>query len=539
MSRARKKASNLDALFAVARQEALRARKSDTAAQKAAHLRTLLMAIQRRLEADKSRRIAVGSPRQTGKSTGVMLIVLIRCLEKAMADWVVVGLTRPSIKGIYWLPLKQLNEQFELGIKFHNQELTATLPNGSRIRFVGADNIGEIEKLRGNRYDGVIVDECKSFPAALFRELIHDIIEPALMAKNGQLFVIGTPGEDLAGPFFEATADEPIVYRDRDGNPTHQSYRLFGTECSIPFIWSTHKWTMRDNTTRFERGDGTTYTMWDQALEIKARNRWADDHPTWLREYEGKWVAADTKKVFRYIPHLHDYVPFNDTPLGLPESVLAYRRVIGFDFGTRDGTAMVVWAWHPYTQDLWEVYSEVRRRAPGERLTVGDIARWYKEVEAEYGPFDGWPADPAGLATMVMDTLADEHGVYLEPAEKKEKLDHIELFNNDLEAGRIHIRKGSALSEELLAGRWDLSKLDKGKREEDPKIPNDVADAALYGFRWCNHRRATVAPVQHTMFSPKWWAQVAAQELSDAEKRARDRAMSPGERLDDPWWTND
>lgn len=533
-----RKPSNLvDSLFAIAAQEAARARKSERSSNKAGFLRGLLMRIQALLEADTHRRIAVGSPRQTGKSTGVMLIVLIRCLEKAAADWVVVGLTRPSIKGIYWLPLKQLNQQFELGIKFNNQELTATLPNGSRVRFVGADNVGEIEKLRGGRYDGVIIDECKSFAAHLFRELVHDIIEPALMAKNGQLFVIGTPGEDLAGPFFEATADEPIVYRDAEGSPVSQSYRLYGTECALPFVWSTHKWTMQDNTTRFERGDGTTYTMWDQALEIKARNGWDDNHPTWLREYKGKWVPSDTKRVWRYVPHKHDYVPLNDTPLGLPEHKGDYKRCIGFDFGSSDGTAIVVWAWAPYARDLWEVHSEKRKRAPGDRLTVSDIAKWYKEIEERFGPFEGWPADSAGLATMVMDELAAEHGVYLEPAEKKEKLDHIELFNDDLDRGLIHIRKGSALSEELLAGRWDMAKLDKGKREEDPKIPNDVSDAGIYGFRWCNHRRSQDAPTVHTMFSPQWWAQQAARELSDAEKRARDRAAPRA--LDEAWWLGD
>lgn len=533
MSRARK-ANLVDALFVVARQEIARKRKTTAWSDKAAYLRGLLMEIQARLEADPSRRIAVGSPRQTGKSTGVMLIVLIRCLEKATAEWVVVGLTRPSIKSIYWSPLKQINKQFELGILFHNQELTATLPNGSKIRFVGADNVGEIEKLRGGRYDGVIIDECKSFPAHLFRELVHDIIEPALMAKNGQLFVIGTPGEDLAGPFFEATCVPAIVYRDEDGNPTHQSNAVYGSDPELPYVWSLHRWTMRDNTTRFDDGRGGTYTMWDKALEIKRRNRWSDDHPTWRREYLGQWVPSDHKRVYRYDPRVHDYTPLADTRFGLPESKAGYRTVIGVDFGTRDGTAIVVWAWSEASRDLWEVYSEVRRRSVGERLTIGEIARWYKEVEADYGPFDGWPADPAGLATMVMDTLADEHQVYLEPAEKKEKLDHIELFNADLEAGMIHIRRGSALSEELLAGRWDLAKADKGRREEDPKIPNDVADAALYGFRWCNHRRAQVAPVRSQMFSARWWAEQAARELSDAEKRARDRARP--NTLDESWW---
>jgi len=31
--------------------------------------------------------------------------------------------------------------------------------------------------------------------------------------------------------------------------------------------------------------------------------------------------------------------------------------------------------------------------------------------------------DPAGLATMVIETLAVEHNIYIEPADKREKLD--------------------------------------------------------------------------------------------------------------------
>jgi hypothetical protein len=85
---------------------------------------------QRRLERDPSRHISVISPRQTGKSTGVMLLVSVRCLQTAGAEWVVIGLTRPSVKRIYWQPLKKLNEMLELGLKFNDQELVARFPNG-------------------------------------------------------------------------------------------------------------------------------------------------------------------------------------------------------------------------------------------------------------------------------------------------------------------------------------------------------------------------------------------------------------------------
>lgn len=538
----------LNALFAEARKEALKRRSGETWAQKAAHLRLMLMEIQRVLEMDPARRIAVRSPRQTGKSTGVMLIVTIRCLERSGAEWVVLGLTRPSVKRIYWSALKELNKAFELGITFQHQELIATFQNGSKIDFAGAESIAEIEKFRGGRYDGVVIDECKSFAPRVFSELVHDVLEPALMAKNGQLFIIGTPGDYLSGPFYLATCEEPVVLEGADGQ-RRLSNAPYGTSPELQAIWSLHQWKLEDNTTRFERADGTTYTMWDQALDIKNRNGWTDDHPTWRREYLGHWVADDHRRVYRYRPHLHDYRPCNDTRWGLPESFeqTGWRTVIGVDFGTRDGTAMVVWAYHPHEPGLWELYSDVRRVNiqkvregdklvdRGERLSVTDIAEWYKELETQYGPFDGWPADPAGLATMVMDTLAVEHGVYLEPAEKKEKLDHIDLFNNDLDAGLIHVRRGSPLSEELEAGKWDETKLEKGKKEEDRSVPNDVADASLYAYRWCNHRRAKARVDVSQMYTTKWWEQYAQADLEAARKRARD-AHEQRDALDGKWW---
>lgn len=553
MSRSRKKADLLDALFAQTRQDAVKRAAATKHADKALQLRTLLMPSQVRLEADMARRIAVRSPRRTGKSTGVLLIVTIRCLEHAAAEWVVVGLTRPSVERIYWSALKQLNEAFELGIKFQHQKLIAEFPNGSKISFTGAENIGEIEKLRGGKYDGVVIDECKSFGAHVFTELVYDVLEPALLDREGQLFVIGTPGDILAGPFFLATCEEPVRRPHKDGTDRYSNWPV-GSSCPGIAEWSLHRWTLKDNTTIFRAPrTGREFTLWDEALALKAQRGWADDHPTWRREYEGHWVANLLKQVWRYRPHIHDYDPLADTLWGIPEikgpdgKPIPWKSCIGVDPGTRDGTGMVVWAWHPHTQHMYEVYSE-RRSVKGprdrnrklteretsevDRLSVSVLARWYKELEEKFGPFEGSVSDPAGLATMVMDSLAEE-GVYLEVAEKIEKLDHIELFNNDLDAGFVHVRRGSDLSEDLLNGRWDAKKLDKGKLVEDDAVPNDVSDAGLYGWRWCNHRRATPVPDRHEMFTARWYRDQAAIELAELRKRTE----RPAENMDSDWWS--
>ncbi len=557
MPRQKKQSSTLDALFAVVQRES-QVRKATTVwSDKGAALRDLLMPIQSALEADPCKRKAVRSPRQTGKSTGVMLIVSIRCLEKVQSEWVVICVTRKSAKSIYWEPLKRLNDAYELGIEFHNQDLEATFPNGSKIRFFGADNISEIEKLRGGRYDGVVVDESKSYPILLFDELIHEVIEPALMAKNGELILIGTPGDSLRGTFYLATCDEPVVYKTADGTPLRQSNCRYGQIPVLPFKWSFHRWTLPDNITRFP-GD---YTMWDQAQKIMAENGWTRSTPQAAREYFGDWVPADDKRVYRYRPPLHDYDPHPDrnsqkrhVRWGLPDVPGQFKTILGIDLGTRDGTAIVVWAWNVHTNDLWEVYSEKRVRKAarkdnrvrkkrengeepeGERLPLSEIAEWYREVETEFGPFEGQVVDTGGLGVLITDTLADDHQVYLEPAEKNEKNDHVEVMNNDFDRGRIHIRRDSLLSDELDSGRWDPKKLVKNVKKEDPTIPNDAADAGLYSHRWCRHRHSVQRPEEKVKpFTPEWFVQQAQEELAAARSKAQQKARDASQ-LDRPWW---
>lgn len=526
MPRKRRNPVLLDALFAAVASEAEKRRETDQWYEKGELLRGLLMPVQARLEADKSRRKAVRSPRQTGKSTGVMLIVSIRCFEETLSEWVVIGVTRKSAKAIYWGPLKELNARFELGLEFQNQDLEVTFPNGSKLTFMGADNISELEKIRGRRLSGVVVDESKSFPILLFDELIYEVIEPALMARNGELVLIGTPGDSLRGTFYLSTVDEPVVFTGPNGVPERQSNVLYGTIPVYPAKWVFHRWTLPDNVTQFKDETGKYYTMWDKAQELMRQNGWTRKTPQAAREYFGDWIPADDKRVYRYRPALHDYDPHPDQTSikrhvrwGLPDLPGDFKTVLAVDLGTKDGTGVVVWGWNVHTDNLWELYSGKKKSLEGERLPIREIADWYHQLENEFGPFEGWPSDPGGLATMVHDELADQYQVYLEPAEKHEKNDAIEIMNNDFDSGRIHLRRGSMLSDELDRARWNLKKLDNNKKVEDETIPNDVADAGLYGHRWCRHRRPSKQQQTVVPLSVEWYRQRALAEL-EARKQA-------------------
>lgn len=509
-----------------------------------------MRAHQRCVEEDLSPLVAVLSARQQGKSTGALLLAALRCLQKPGAQWVIIGLTRGSIQRIYWDALRSLNEAFELGLRFQEQRLVVGFPNGSKIHFFGADKLDEVEKLRGSRFHGAIIDECKSFPHLTLKLLIEDILGACLKGQAGQLYLIGTPGDVLAGEFYLATSEPFLLEKARRWSnlpygevtrPATMAGRALPDE--LRGVWSFHLWGPQTNDVVFtNERTGEHFTMW-QAFEKERELRgWSEDHPTWRREYLGQWVPGDGRLVYRYRSHIHDYEE-GVGPWGIPVEGSGWRTVAGLDFGTKDGTSIVVWAWHPHIADLYEVYSE--KRKPEDfgiadlRMPVGLIAQWFKAVEKEYGPFDTAVGDPAGLATMVLDTLASEHGVYIEAAEKKEKLDHIELFNDDLDAApaRIHFRRGGELAEEMLGNKWLEKTLGTPKRKEDPSTPNDLCDAALYAFRWCLHRQAR--PRKGEAVPPQtaaWFRERAQAEYDDVLRRATRRHDAA--EMDSDWWSN-
>lgn len=529
----RRKVDLLNQLFASVKNEADNRRKKGLPVDKIAALQGMMMPHQAALEADPNPFVAVVSSRQTGKSTAALLLATIRCLVQPRSSWVIIGLTRPAVKKVYWSDLQNISTTLELGIKFQYQELVASFPNSSKIYFVGTEDIGEAEKLRGGRYHGAIIDECKSYPEEVLRYLVEEVLAPALMGQAGQLYLIGTPGDILRGEFYEATCDQPVLRGEGDG-ALWSNWRFRHDKLDIrPFVWSSHRWSLQNNTIQFKDvRTGKAFTLWEKALQIKALRGWKDDHPAWRREFLGEWVEALGKFVYR----LRKENLYTPNALGLPAAApegTVWYKVAGLDFGSTDGTAVVVWAYSPTFPGLWEVYSEKRRTEGTLRLTVSSIAQWFHQVEAAYGPIDGWVGDMSGLATMVVDTLGDDHQVFIEPAEKREKIDHIELFNNDLDAGIIHCVEDSELTKEMPLNRWLPRSLATPKRVEDPATPNDLCDAGLYAFRWAAHRRAKPSETPLKAFSEAWWfkkEEAERAELIESIRQDRDDSA----RLDQP-----
>ena len=87
-------------------------------------------------------------------------------------------------KSIAWVYLKFYAG--ELVDKVMESELSVVLKNGAKIRLYGADNP---DSLRGNYFDGVIIDEYGDITPRLFGE----VIAPTLADRKGWCVFIGTP----------------------------------------------------------------------------------------------------------------------------------------------------------------------------------------------------------------------------------------------------------------------------------------------------------------------------------------------------------
>lgn len=88
-------------------------------------------------------------------------------------------------KAVAWTYLKNYSLKVP-GTKVNETELWVEFSNGSRVRLYGVDHK---ESLRGQYFDGVVLDEYKDMPRGLWGE----IVLPALLDREGWCLFTGTP----------------------------------------------------------------------------------------------------------------------------------------------------------------------------------------------------------------------------------------------------------------------------------------------------------------------------------------------------------
>ena len=232
------------------------AKGSGTLDETRRRVRSSLMAIQIAVIDDPCQFKSLKVPRRGGKTVTAAACIIDFALANHGSRIVFGSMTLKSAKRLIWTGrdgIKRWNTRYDLGIVFNNAEMTATFPNGSVFMVIGCETQGDIDKIRGDALDLVILDECKSFPPSLFNELLDQAIRPTLMDNAGTLIIMGTPGAVLRGRFYEATSQEgTVITVDEDGakhavcRPYHE--RDDERWKDVEYDWSFHSWTLEENT---------------------------------------------------------------------------------------------------------------------------------------------------------------------------------------------------------------------------------------------------------------------------------------------------
>lgn len=476
-------------------------------------LHSLLFPQQLALVLDPHDHLAARTARRCAKTYSAVARHFETHLSTPCATTFIFSITQQIARRQYWPIFQRLSQQLGIPLKFNKQTLEIEWPCGGMTYLIGCDATSEIDKARGIKQHGSTIDECKSHSQALLKELIEDVIEPAILETGGWILLIGTPGTILSGTFYEITSG---IYEISEDNITGERFaiaRSYNEKDSehwrdVKFLWSFHSWTQKDNI--YLVNPKTGKHMWEHALELKRVRRWSDDHPTWLREFLGIWAVNPEGLVFPYAKlrniELKEHKLLvswkeGDAPFNLPDFPLkSWHFYISLDLGFSSATAIVIGAYNDYENKLY--YPADFKKAGMKTKDIAAQMKYFRTVLSTINrSFSLELFDMAGSgAAQVMNDLNSEYGCNFIPATKKskdKKYQLLQLMGDYMEQGQIRVHPNTELATEMSQLQWKVNKTIKkddleklGKLEEDKSTPNHCSDAALYIFKHWHTKHA-------------------------------------------------
>ena len=411
--------------------------------------------------------------RRAGKSHGIGAAHYICGRLRPGSTQLYLGLTRDSAERIMWPKLLEMDEQFSLNLKFQASKLQATIPEtGSIIKLYGADQDKLANRLRGDAYGSISVDEAQSFGSGL-EYLVNEVLEPACIDYQGQIMLCGTPAPVPAGFFYDACHNDQFEH---------------------------FKWTLRDNPF-IKDAEGVL-------RKLRERRGWSLDNPTYLREYCGVWAYDPDSLVYRFNRARN---------IERKPSHAGFEYAMGVDLGYNDAFTISIIGWHADYPKAWICYQEAhRKKLPdfwAERIAV---------IQKRFSPIQTW-VDAGALGKPIVEQMKSRYGLNLKAAEKSEKMAHIAIMNSDFAEGRLMV--DPELTDYIE--QMSILKKDDTGTKEDPNLPNDRCDGGLYAWRASRHYWYQKPEVKPEYGSAEW---AAAEEQS-----MLDAAIASHERKADNW----
>lgn len=404
-----------------------------------------------------------------------------------------ITLNQAQGRNIIWPGLMLINDTYKLGMVFRKNDGVVEFPNGSKILIRGASTRKDIEALRGMKYPIVVIDEAQAFGADL-KYLVNDVLLPATLdyGLRAPIVLTGTPNAAMAGVFYEAVT----------GRDAH---------------WEVFQWTLMDNPHIPDKEEAIA--------QILSVNNWTESHPTFIREYLGKWIRDIEGLVFRFEKTKHRMAT-----VWSPRLADDIKYVIGVDLGFNDPCAFVVMAYSREQGMSWVIEAS---QESGMEPTAAGIR--VKSLLLKY-PKATVVADSGGIGKGYIKEWENRMSLAVIPAEKKDKLAYVSLLNSDLDRRTLAFDpiKTTELMANLELLQWDQDRLSRGAWEYDRRYEDHLPDAMLYAWRHCQHfLLKTQYDVEQVQYESKEWFETERRKMREqAMKQHKAQAREKNK----PWW---
>jgi len=450
---------------------------------------------------------------RSGKTFGKINFIVYNCLQNPGARWLIARKYATDIRGSIWMDtLPKVLGLLGLAAGKDYIAIEAgmiiTFPNKSRIICGGLDDKERVDKILGQEYFGIYLNESQDIPYSTVKTLLTRLSQKVTVSIKGKVAV-------LQNRFFADLNPQSI---------NHWTYKTFilkqnpESNDPIPFpeTYASVQMNPHDNQDNLPPG------YIERSLEIlkgNARNRFL----------LGEYTTDDDVKIFspRGLYKWDEFLAWGER--NWPD----VQMVGGLDLGFQDFDAFVIIAWRDGDPEQWLIYEHKAKRQNIGQL-VDAINRgltWCKDnVKCRNQHIDIY-CDTAtvrhgheGDAKKSMSQLAHDYNLPVRPAYKRDKGMAIEHLQAEVNTGSFRIPKNGIFFAETEITVWTRNDDGSIKRVVDDEVFHpDMMDAILYPMRFLvAYGNSALVPYEPAPETPQGGSDDQVQKMIDMLKTNED-----------------
>ena len=399
-----------------------------------------------------AREIVIQSGRRAGKTVFLRKKIFDTLCQKDKKI-LYIAKTKTTAESQVIYPLLQDIIKFSVPVK--QKDTTSGeiyIDNGSYVHWCGNSSVQEREKLRGNFWDLVIIDECQSQGALKY--LLEDVIEPSLIDRRGMIILSGT------GPLVRGCAWEEIILKDESLN-----HRKFS-------------WNITNN---------PTISDCEVVLkEVLEKHGWSENDPTYIREWLGQIAYDDDALVINLKDsNFYEDKEFDEWMKSQRPADVYFTS--GLDYGFADYDGYLTIAHSRVRSERYVIYQYKNHFEGQEELATAILngKNYVEEIIKKYripNKFGEIYADHnEGRTTK---DFVNEYNLPIFRAKKTDKINAIRKLKDEFACGKWKIKKNTPLHDELDKTIWKRDS-DSGNllQKLDDCYHADIFMALLYASR--------------------------------------------------------